>query len=119
MKRFLLILSFCFLSFPAQAKDYTLYYFHSNFRCATCKKFESWTTKAAGHLPVAFKIINTDDKENAHFLTDYALYTKSVVVTDNNSNFKNLDKIWSYSNNQDDFINYVSDEIKAFIRSNK
>lgn len=119
MKRLLLSIVFSLFAFSAQAKDYILYYFHSNVRCATCKKFESWTTQTAQNLPVEFKIINTDSKENAHYLTDYSLYTKSVVITDNQGNFKNLDKIWNYNNNQNAFMNYVSDEVKAFIGENK
>lgn len=116
MKKIFLTLALCLLTFAAQAKDFTLYYFHTNMRCSTCRKFETWTTNVAQNLPVKFNVINTDNKENAHYLTDYQLYTKSVVIADDEGHFKNLDKIWDYAGNEQGFTDYVLSEVKTFMK---
>ncbi len=108
--------------------NFTVYYFHSSVRCATCKKLESYTEDAvrenfkkelaSGKL--IFKAINTDEDVNNHYISDYNLFTKSVIVskTRNNKeeNWKNLDKIWEQVRNKEKYYRYVSDEIKNFMK---
>lgn len=107
----------------------TAYYFHGTFRCPTCKKLEQYAKEAietnfkdalaSGQL--AFKVVNVEDKGNEHFMTDYQLYAKSVVLsltTDGKEiRFKNLDKIWEYVGNKDRYENYVRDEVAAFLKA--
>ena len=57
------------------------YYFHGGVRCPTCHKMEQYTKEVIeknfkdeldkGLL--VFKAINTDEKENKHFVNDYHL----------------------------------------------
>ena len=55
-----------------------------------------------------------------HFIRDYKLYTKSLVlslVKDNQQiEWKNLTKIWQYARNKDMFFNYVKEELSSFLR---
>ena len=84
----------------------TAYYFHGTFRCPTCKKLEQYSKEAiesnfkdalaSGKL--AFKVVNIENKGNEHFVNDYQLYTKSLVLSFTKEGeeirSKNLDKIW-------------------------
>jgi len=103
------------------------YYFHGTRRCVTCKKLEAYSQEAiktkfkdeieSGQLE--FVPINFDEKENEHFIKDYALYTKSLVICDYNQGkqikWKNLDKIWELVNDKEDYLKYVQDEISAYL----
>ena len=82
----------------------------------TCKKIEKLTKEAISKIQnTEFKTVNTDEKDNKHYLTDYSLYTKSVVLVDDKGNWKNLDKIWLHIQSDDNFKQYVIDETKAFM----
>jgi hypothetical protein len=68
---------------------------------------------------LTFTAVNTDLSENKHFLQDYQLYTKSLVLISLKNNkvlkWKNLDKIWQKLNNQTDFYEYVQTETRKFL----
>jgi hypothetical protein len=106
------------------------YYFYGNRRCASCKKIEAWSNEAietgfadktkSGHLQ--WITINTDKSENEHYVEDYQLYTKSLVIVNMKDGkqtvWKNLDKIWQLLDNKDYFIEYVQFEIDEYLKSN-
>lgn len=103
------------------------YYFHATQRCATCRRIEQWSAQAiqtgfAEQLAdgsLSFRPVNTDEKGNEHFLEDYALYTKALVVVDTaaggSGRWKNLQKVWEHTGDQERFFAYVQDEIRAFL----
>ena len=103
------------------------YYFHGNYRCASCTKMEKYSRDAITMYfdkeikqgVISFKTVNTDLSENKHFLQDYQLYTKSLVLISVKNNkvvkWKNLDKVWQHLNNQNDFYNYVQTETSKFL----
>lgn len=103
------------------------YYFHGTRRCVTCKKIEAYSKEAvetsfAKELEdglLEFSSVNFDEEENKHFIDDYKLYTKSLVVCDYNKGkqikWKNLEKVWEHVNNKDDFLKYVQNEIRAYL----
>lgn len=102
------------------AAETVLSYYHNSIRCNTCHNMEKWTSETADSLPIKFTAVNTDEPENKHFLTDYGLYTKSVIVSDSESGkWKNLDKIWNYAGSETDFKAYVKKEVEDFIQGNK
>ena len=108
----------------------TAYYFHGTFRCPTCHKLEQYAKEAiennfedaliSGKL--AFKVVNIENKGNEHYVNDYQLYTKSVVLSltkdGKEIRSRNLDKIWEYVGNKDRYENYVRDEVAAFLKEN-
>lgn len=113
-----LFMIFAFANIAQAESTYTLYYFHGNMRCATCRNFERMTAELAPILPVEFKIVNTDEKDNMHYLSDYSLYSNAVVIASSKGNFKNLDKIWKIGRNQAEFKTYITDEVNQFVREN-
>lgn len=104
------------------------YYFYGNFRCPTCHKMEQYSKEAiennfkdelaSGEL--VFKAINTEEKGNEHFVEEYQLYTKSLVISlvrvDNEIKHKNLKKIWEYARDKNKFIDYVTEEIRDYLK---
>jgi hypothetical protein len=105
-----------------------VYYFHGSFRCPTCHKLEQYSKEAieanfkdalaSGKLE--FKVVNVEDKDNEHFVNDYQLYTKSLVISliENGKEVKskNLAKIWDYAGNKQKFFDYVTSEINEFLK---
>jgi len=106
----------------------TVYYFHGNFRCANCHNIEQYTKEAVEQYfkkeldsgKIVLKIINVETKGNEHFMEDYRLYTKSVVLSlvKNNKEVKsdNLVKVWEYLSNKDAFCQYVKREIEGYLK---
>jgi hypothetical protein len=60
-----------------------------------------------------------EDRGNEHFVDDYKLYTKSLILSFGKDGkeikHKNLDKIWEYSGNKQKFIDYVTGELQGFM----
>lgn len=105
------------------------YYFHGNFRCATCRKIEAYTQEAiAGDFTNVLKdseldwrVINVDEPENEHFIQDYQLTTRSVVLVEmingKQKRWKNLNRIWDLVGNKAGFQQYIQDETNAFLEN--
>lgn len=103
------------------------YYFHGNFRCAACKKIEAYSKASiedsfsnelkSGQL--SFKVLNVEEPENRHFIQDYGLYTKSLVIVsyakDKQIKFKNLEGVWNHLNSKSEFENYVKGEVNQYL----
>jgi len=108
-----------------------VYYFRSNFRCSNCHKIEEYAKEAMEKYfqdklisgRIVYKVINIDEKENAHFVDDYQLYTKSVVLSKLENGieieYKNLQKIWEYLNDKEKFHNYIKEEVYNFFNEAK
>ena len=102
-----------------------VYYFHTNFRCRSCTMIENLTKQAVntgftdqlktGRIEI--KVINIEEPENEHYVQDYKLYTKSVILSDRTDgkeqNWKNLDKVWTLLGDENKFIDYIQTEVKA------
>jgi len=127
----LCIFGFIAVSFAADkpsSSKVVAYYFYGNYRCPTCRKLEQYSREAIesnfkneialGKL--AFMAVNIDEKGNEHFVKDYQLYTKSLVLSlvkdDKEIKSKNLTKIWNYVGNKQKFYDYVTEEIKNFLK---
>ena len=105
------------------------FYFHGNYRCGNCKKIEQYSHEAIDKYfkeqlktkKLAFNIINTDLIENKHFVEDYQLYTRSLIVAEFNDGkqvkWKNLTKVWDYLNDRDTFYKYVQSEIQKYLEN--
>jgi len=104
------------------------YYFHGNFRCYTCHTMEQYSKEAieanfkdalsSGMLE--FKVVNIETRGNEHFVQDYQLYTKSLILSLAKDGkvikSKNLTKIWEYVRNKQKFLDYVSEEVNNFLK---
>lgn len=103
-----------------------VYYFHNNYRCPSCKKIESYSSetvnkKFADDIKkglITWRMVNVDEAPNKHFVKEYKIFTKQVVLVEMKkgaqTKWKNLDKIWELLGNKDKFASYIEQEVKAF-----
>jgi len=104
-----------------------VYYFHGNTRCVTCRKIESFAKSAieSGFTAelksgqIQFRAVNVEEPKNEHFVQDYQLATRSVVLSrirnDKQDAWKNLDQVWTLVRDPDAFERYVVDETKRLL----
>ncbi len=131
-----IILAVCFLGISAISfagvkpldQKVIAYYFHTTMRCPTCHKLELYSKEAieknfpaelvSGELE--FKAVNVENKGNEHFVRDYQLYTKSLVLSlvkaGKEVKSKNLVAIWELVGNKDKFSSYVKEEVAGFLK---
>ena len=103
------------------------YYFHGNMRCATCRSIEAYAKEAiqAG-FPKAlkdgrleFRVVNVDEPDNEHFVQDYQLVTRSVVIAEfqggKQKQWKNLEQVWQLVRDKQAFLTYIQDETRNYL----
>jgi hypothetical protein len=115
----------------APSEKFIVYYFMTTMRCPSCHKIETYThatvtDKFAEEIKAGtmeWKMVNTDEAANEHFIKDYSLFTKSVIISKvvdgKEVSWKYLDKVWELLSNQDNFQKYIENEIRAFIKEKK
>jgi hypothetical protein len=115
----------------APLKHINVYYFFTNVRCSRCYAFEKFTKEALERYftpelnsgKIIFKPLNIDQKENQHFMKEYQLYTKAVVISmvngDKEIKHKNLPKIWEYVGDKEKFYNYIKTETNQYLEEVK
>ncbi len=108
----------------AESQRVVVYYFHTTYRCVSCRNIEKYTREAIeSGFPaeledgfVVWRVVNVEDEGNEHFVKDYQLFTKSVVLVDERSGkWKNLPKVWQLLGDPNDFIRYIQTETRAFL----
>ena len=103
------------------------YYFHGNTRCMTCRTIEAYTKEA---IDTAFaealkdnrlewQIINLEEPNNKHFIRDFQLVTRSVVIEEiadgKRTRWKNLQRVWELVRDKGVFQKYIQDETRAYL----
>lgn len=111
-----------------QSSKLIAYYFHGTFRCSTCRTIEQYShdaiqmyfAKELGNGKLEFRPVNVDETENKHFIQDYQLVTRSLVlslVSDGREmKWKNLPDVWKLVRDKDKFYQYVKDEVELFLK---
>lgn len=133
MKRIILVLVIlCSVGLSAFAqnsedRNIVVYYFHGNARCRSCMTIEQFTSETVSKFfnnelksgKLSFKVINYDERNNKHFLKDYQLYTKSVVIclkeNGQEVEYRNLNKVWEYLRNKEKFLSYIKNEVDSLL----
>jgi len=100
-----------------------VYYFHGDVRCPTCHKLEDYAKESLDTYfakdvtggKIKWMPTNVDTAGNEHFVKDYELVTKSVilskVVDGQQVAWKNLDRIWDLVADKDKYMAYIRDGI--------
>jgi hypothetical protein len=103
------------------------YYFHGNVRCDTCEKIEAYTREtlftnfeeAVKDGQLEWRVVNTDEPENEHFVEEFQLTTRSVVLVHmdglEQKKWKNLDRIWDLVGKKDSFQQYILEETMSYM----
>ncbi len=102
-------------------------YFTTDVRCANCRKIEALSRKSVStRFPeefksgrVVFRVVNTDRPENKHFLDDYKLVSKTVIVSrrkdGKEQDWVNLQDVWLKLDDPAAFDAYVGDAVKRYL----
>jgi hypothetical protein len=105
------------------------YYFHTNTRCSTCVKIEQYSHEAIEqgfqeelkNGALEMRVVNYEQPENRHFIQDYKLVSKSLVlvnmVNGKQTRWTNLKLVWQLTGHKDAFLNYVRKEVRGYLSS--
>jgi hypothetical protein len=117
------------LASHADGDTVVAYYFHGTQRCVTCRKLESYSAEALNSgfqsaiadSSLVWRPIDFDLKDNEHFIKDYQLFTKAVILSRVRSGteiaWKNLDQIWLLVDDKEAFLAYVKSETEQFLKN--
>ena len=104
-----------------------VFYFHGNLRCYTCNLIEQLTKEAVKEGfgdeikkgIIEMKVVNVQDPANNHYIKDYQLYTKSVIISDmiqgKEQKWKNLQMVWELTRKNAAFKAYVQKEVREYL----
>ncbi len=104
------------------------YYFHTTYRCASCRAIEAYSHEAIENAfadqikdgRLVWEVVNVDAKGNEHFTKDYKLFTKSLVLVNEvrgrPPQWKNLARIWELLHDKPEFLRYVQDEVNGYLK---
>jgi len=110
-----------------QSDKIIAYYFHTTYRCATCRRIEAYSREAidtgfARELQdgrLEFRLVNVQLPENRHFVEDYQLFTKSLVLVHmkdgKQMEWTNLDRVWELTGNREAFVGYVQQGVRGYL----
>ncbi|MBD3169468.1 MAG: hypothetical protein GF307_08290 [candidate division Zixibacteria bacterium] len=105
----------------------TAYYFHGTRQCVSCKRIEAYSKEAiengfSDELAdgiIKWKSVDFDKSENNHYKKDYRLFASSLVIVKmingEQSEWKNLEKVWKYKGDKEKFHEYVQEEIREYL----
>jgi hypothetical protein len=108
-----------------------LYYLHPTGRCARCIAMEKYTQETVEKYfqeqvkngTLEFKSLNTDERQNRHFINDYKLVTKALVITlvkgGKEQKYDNLTGIWQNVGSQVSFYDYVRTNVEKYLKEAK
>jgi hypothetical protein len=112
---------------PDQEGRYVIaYYFHGDKRCVTCRTIEAYaaeaiTTGFAERIDkgdMIWQVVNVDATGNEHFVDDYMLASKTVVLVEvvdgEETKWEQLNKVWELVDDKEAFVEYVQESAAEF-----
>jgi len=110
-----------------QANKTIAYYFHTTYRCPTCRRIEAYSKEAIdlgfarelANGKLEFRLVNVELPENQHFAQDYKLFTKSLVLVrlkdGKQVEWTNLSRVWELTGEHEAFLRYVQQELRGYL----
>lgn len=102
-------------------------YFISGARCESCQKIEAlcretvaqdFAAESASHH-VVFRVIDTGDPANAHYISDYQLTSKIVIlshrVASKETEWMAMEKVWDLLEDPAAFHAYLASPIRKYL----
>ncbi len=114
---------------PAHVRKVVATYFHGNIRCVTCRKIEAYSQEAVRDAfeqqiaagTVEFRAVNVEEDANRHFIQDYQLVTRTLVVTDEVDGavkrWAKLDNVWGLVGDRTAFFRYVQGGVRDYLET--
>lgn len=103
-------------------------YFISGERCENCRKIEALAQETVARefaadeaaKRVVFRVVDTGAPGQAHFVKDYQLTEKMVVlchrVDGKETEWRAMEKIWDLLDDPDGFRNYLAEGIRGYLK---
>lgn len=104
-----------------------VYYFHGSMRCATCRKIEAYAKEAVlgafgnelASGTLTWREVDVEEPANGHFVDDFELSTRSVVVAHYRDgkchDWKRLDQVWQLVDNKAALMELVRSATSAML----
>jgi hypothetical protein len=105
------------------------YYFHGTTRCQTCRTIEAYAEEAirTGYPDeiasgkIQWRTVNVEEPGNEHFVRDFELVTRSVVLVHMKDGtqveWKRLDKVWNLVHDKEAFVDYIYENADPLVRT--
>ena len=102
-----------------------VYYFHGHKRCFTCNKMEALADEAiwqdfqdlVNDGSVVFKAVNIETDADRHFIGDYELVNKVVVMSERRDgqevSWQRLDLVWEKIADDEAYRAYITENLAA------
>ena len=112
-----------------QGSKIVAYYFHVNVRCTTCRAIEAYSKEAIQERfakdiaegRIEWRLVNVQDPGNRHFIQDYQLFTKSLVLVlykgGQQKEHKVLNDTWELAGDKTAMQRYVEKEVRQYLRN--
>lgn len=114
-----------------QLPDHALvvYYFHGDTRCPTCRTIENYSQEAVqaafatelAENKLLWKVVNYEQPENSHFVTEYELVSPTVVLVRTAKSqvvdWRDLVRVWELVGDRDAFTEYIQSETRSMLGS--
>lgn len=103
------------------------FYFHTNTRCTTCRRMESYFNEAvmtsfADDLDsgrVDIMTVNVEEPGNEHYAKEYELVAANVVLAEfregKRVRWKSLDEVWNLTDQKPAYLAYIKHELEQFL----
>ena len=104
-------------------------YFISGTRCVSCRKIEALTRETAekdfatelAAKQLVFRVVDTGEPANIHYVNDYQLTSKAVVlshrVDGKETEWADMDKVWELLGEPEAFRAYLAGPIRKYLGS--
>lgn len=112
---------------PGNGRVVVAYYFYSTLRCDNCLRIEAWTKGAIDSAFVEqlqngylwWRPLNTDVPDYAHFVEEYKLETKSLIVAEfrngQRQRWKICERVWDLLEDKPAFLAYIQKEVRDYL----
>ena len=102
-------------------------YFTTDVRCESCRTIERLSRQAieegfpteVASGAVVFRVLNTDLAENQHFVDDYQITNKTVIVSHqkngNEEAWTNRQDVWLLLDDTSGFFSYVREPVRGYL----
>jgi hypothetical protein len=104
-------------------------YFLIGARCKTCRKIETLARETAeqdfaaelSSNKLVFRVVDTSEPANRHYLDDYKLSFKTVVISrregDKETAWKDMEKVWDLFNEPEAYRAYLGAQLREYLGS--
>jgi hypothetical protein len=111
----------------AAERKVTVYYFHGNKRCKTCRTIEAYTEQTLedrfheelGSGRLEWRVLNYEEPSNEHYLDDFGLYSSAVVLVESEGErrlrHEILTDVWTLVRDKQGFFAYINSAVHAYL----